>query len=397
MRLLTAAPLLALLAIVVAACAGSNVASSLASAPAFDPKGQTKCGVTKSQAKPLIVEWPSADRGELETRARQGLVAVRYEGCEMEVLDRCKVPGSYAYSAMTRKDDRITIRDADELYASIPVHAAKFEAKLQKSGELNVAITLVGRYAADRASVRTDELQGDCSRATHFVSALTAGAFEFFAGADAAAGGGATLMGAGAGARSESKRELLNRDGDKTACERATMSDKAPPDGCGALVRVEVTPIELGDENVCARACSRLAACGVSYDRYCMDQCRAGGTFRACAQSAPDECNAVAMCVWRQWAEWNCKGGGGIPIGSASCRATTDCQNACNRKGDLPCGQCGCVAQLNPSRAADLLSSNACALNKCSDRCKLSWTSPDCGACWNENCASQYDQRCKAP
>jgi hypothetical protein len=65
----------------VCSCGGGNAASNLAKAPAYNPKDQTKCGVEKSQAKPLIVEWPSADRGELEAQAHnRGLVVIRYEG-----------------------------------------------------------------------------------------------------------------------------------------------------------------------------------------------------------------------------------------------------------------------------------------------------------------------------
>src|SRR5579862_7647544 len=125
MRFFITAPLGALLAAAIVACSGGNAASQLAAAPAFDPKDQTKCGVSKSQAKPLIVEWPSADRAALETQAKKGLVAVRYEGCEMEILGRCRAKGSYGYTATTRKRDTITLRDADDLYANVPVGAAK--------------------------------------------------------------------------------------------------------------------------------------------------------------------------------------------------------------------------------------------------------------------------------
>ena len=37
--------------------------------------------------------------------------------------------------------------------------AARFEAKLQKSGQLNVAMTIVGVMVADRVSVEPTELQ----------------------------------------------------------------------------------------------------------------------------------------------------------------------------------------------------------------------------------------------
>ncbi len=232
-----------LLAVLTSSCSGGNAASNLAKPPEFEPEGQTKCGVTKSQARPLIVEWPSADRGDLEARVKRGLVAVHYQGCEMEVLPRCRAPGAYGYTAFTRKDDRIVMRDADELYANVPLGAARLEGKLQKVGELDVAMTVVGKYEADKATVRKDELEGDCAEATHIVSAITAGAFEFFAGAEAEAGGGATVLGAGAGAKSGSQRELLNRDGDKAACDKATPADKEPPPQCGAFLRLEVVPL----------------------------------------------------------------------------------------------------------------------------------------------------------
>jgi len=161
----------------------------------------------------------------------------------MEVLDRCTGPGAYGYWGVTRKDDTITIRNADDLYANIPIHAPLFEAKLQRSGELRVAMTIVGRYVAERETVRALELQGDCSRATHVVAALTAGAFELSAGSGAAVGGDAQVGGAGVGARSSAKRETLNRDGDLGMCSKATTKDREPPEGCGALLRVEVVPI----------------------------------------------------------------------------------------------------------------------------------------------------------
>src|SRR5262249_59833891 len=49
--------------------------------------------------------------------------------------------------------------------------------------------------------------------------------------------------GATTGARSISKRETLNRDGDEGACAKSTADDRAPPFGCGALLRIEVVPL----------------------------------------------------------------------------------------------------------------------------------------------------------
>ncbi len=225
------------------ACSGPNLASNLAKPPDFAPKDQSKCGVTKSQAEPLIVEWPDAARGRLEALLRRGVVAVHYSGCEMEVLGQCSAKGRYGYASFTPKRSNVKMRDADELYANIPAYAVKFEAALQKAGELNVSMMIVGRYEADHVGVRAEELEGQCEGATHVVNALTVGSFDFYAGADASLGAGVAAGDAGAGAKSTSKRETLNQDGDAAACASSKRDDKEPPFGCGALIRIEVIPI----------------------------------------------------------------------------------------------------------------------------------------------------------
>ncbi len=228
----------------VSGCGGGNTASQLAKAPDFAPKDQTQCAVVASHAKPLIVEWPSADRGQLEAHVRnQGAVVVEYSGCHMRVLDRCTATAKYAYSPITKKTDHVVMRDADDLYANVPVGAAKLEAKLSKSGQLDVDMTLVGRWETAQGRVRPEELSGDCAGATHVVSAVTVGAFTFTAGADAEVSGDAKVLAAGGGAKSTSKRETLSRDGDEKACDKATLGDRVPPDECGAMIRVEVAPL----------------------------------------------------------------------------------------------------------------------------------------------------------
>lgn len=235
LALLASAPLFA-------GCATGGAARQFAVAPKLEREGETKCKIAASQAEPLIVEWPSTARGKLEALSKQGLVAVRYSGCEMEVLAACRVTGSYGYTPITAKHDRVSVHDADELYSKIPLGAANLEGTLQRAGQLDVSMTIVGRFASDR--VEFNELAGpDCGRATHVVSALTMGAFEFSAGADASVGGSASLLNAGGGAKSHSSRELLNSDGNEASCSAATSGDAKPPDGCGGIVRIEVIPI----------------------------------------------------------------------------------------------------------------------------------------------------------
>ena len=161
----------------------------------------------------------------------------------MRVLERCSIPAKYAYFGATRSEDKVVIKDEDDLYTNLPLGAAKLEGKLLRSGELTVDMDLVGRYEAERPVIRADELEGDCQGATHFVYGVAVGAFDFHAGADASVGGGVSFAGVGALGQSQSEREPLKKSGDEAACAKATSADKAPPDGCGALVRLEVVPI----------------------------------------------------------------------------------------------------------------------------------------------------------
>ena len=115
-------------------CAASP-ASELAQPPTWEPEGQTKCTAIANRLRPLIVEWPSADRLDLEARIRRGSVAVRYVGCRMEVLHRCTVPGQYKYAPTTRQEERVTLFTRE--VADDHIIYALFIAALQDYQRLN--------------------------------------------------------------------------------------------------------------------------------------------------------------------------------------------------------------------------------------------------------------------
>lgn len=153
-------------------CSGARTPGEGAHPPNWEPKDATKCRVKASQTKPLVVEWRGEDRGALETQARRGVIVVRYDGCEMEVLSRCTASVQYQYAGMNPKRDSQSIRNEDELYATVPIGAARLEGKLQQFGELNVKMTMVGRWEAAKTELKKSELQGaDCERATHMIVA----------------------------------------------------------------------------------------------------------------------------------------------------------------------------------------------------------------------------------
>ncbi len=222
-----------------------NVAEHLLDDPAHELT-TARCGGTGQIVRPLIIEWAATDRASLESRLRRGLVVVRYEGCVVEVLRDCSAPaGGYDYLGITRKNDRITIRSTDELYANMPLTAVDLEAKLAKAGELNVSMALVGNYEAQRARFDIRELQGRCDGATHVIAAAQVGAFAFYTGAAAEIGTDLEVENiAGVGARSTASREILNQDGDADACRSSTPNDTTPPNECGALLRLELSALD---------------------------------------------------------------------------------------------------------------------------------------------------------
>ncbi len=295
-------------------CRGRNLASGLAQTPEIDAQGQARCGVMKSHARPLIIEWPSSDRGALEglvKRPGSGLVAVRYEGCEMEVVRRCKVTGGYRYTPVEPKRDDEVFKSADELYAKIPLGAVQLEAELERHGALALATTVVGHYGTTRERVDRVELTGDCERATHVITMVTVGAFKLSseAGAGISAGG---RLGAGpaAGVGSTAQRGFERSDGDPGRCE--ATDEATPPAGCASLLRLEVEPIREPDEvaaqrerRPCPPGTARVeggrflpsvAKIDVTIADFCLDLSEVTvAAYAACADDGP--CSAAATTV----------------------------------------------------------------------------------------------------
>ena len=239
-------------------CSGL-VADALGPDPKYTPEGQTQCRVKASQDRPLIIEWPASDRADLELLLSRGLVVVQYSGCEMRLLRGCSASGAYRYRATTRELAQDTIRSADELYAKLPLGAVSLEGAVERGAELTVSMTVVGKYLADRPGVSAHELSGaGCAQATHVITGLTAGAFEFFSSKQGSVKAELEVV----GSKAEAGRVLLRKAGDQDACRSSSDGDTRPPENCGALLRVEVSRLEcaLGESYREGRGCVPLAA-----------------------------------------------------------------------------------------------------------------------------------------
>ena len=199
------------------------------------------CHAPPGETRPLLVEWPAADRAQLEAAASQGLVAVHFDGCQLEVLSRCELEGGYAYHGLTHKRDELRIHDRDALWAKIPLGAARLETALSREGQLNVDMVVVGQRRATTDQARATGNAAACSGATHVVTGMTVGAFSLYTGAAVQADAQVDVHAAGGGGEVRRETETLRRDGDLARCDDG--SSDGPPAQCGALLRVELAPL----------------------------------------------------------------------------------------------------------------------------------------------------------
>lgn len=208
--------------------------------------GQSRCSVVKDPDKPLIVEWSGMDAAELEARLLRGVVAVRYEDCEMEVLPACAPPGSYVYAQTTTGRQRIAIGSLDDLLINIPLGLAELGGRVERGETLELDLVVVGRYEAPQLAYTAAELAGgaECAQATHVVTGVTLGAFRLSARRAADRAGG--LQGAGrVGGTSSDAIEVVKESppGALESCAGVALADDPRRHVCTAPIRLEVAPI----------------------------------------------------------------------------------------------------------------------------------------------------------
>jgi hypothetical protein len=264
-------------------CGTPGFVAPLAHAPET-PGDQPRCRLAANQENPLVTEWPATEKANLEARLRQGSVIVSYSGCTLRMLPRCRVRGDYVWRRTTTSTDVIEIRNADELYAKMPLGAVSLEGELQRSGRLAVQTTASGQLQLANFEPNDIPKNGECEGATHVVGALSVGAFKLRSGGTARAAGRAevTAIGSARGA-SDSEETIVREAGAPVRCEQSTES--APHSECASplqmflqalpasvvdrgptgTVKVKFLPVRpnqewevmVGDRSVCKTPCER--------------------------------------------------------------------------------------------------------------------------------------------
>jgi hypothetical protein len=212
-----------------------------------DAVGGQSTPVIEGHGEPLVVDWRPDHRGDLEVAMREGVAVVSYTKEGMRLLKGCHANGKYGFLGMTLKEQVISLEDENEIRANLPLSgvgiAGKLGGELRQGTVLNIAMALVGKHRTTNQEVPRDALEGRCDGATHFVAGATVGAFVLKTAARGEASTAAEVFSVGASAETSSAKNVMNKDGDIASCRKASPDEASPPDGCTALIRLDLESI----------------------------------------------------------------------------------------------------------------------------------------------------------
>jgi hypothetical protein len=208
--------------------------------------GGTSCSAVRPPTEPDLMAWDPGSRANLKLLHERGVVAVRYAaaGCnvELEVLN-CTGAGTYAFSPYSARETKIA-KSARDLFAELPLGAARLEGKVGHGRALRTDYVLAGIFAAPSFDAfPAASLKGTgCERATHVVAKLYVGGFAMAAGEAESLSAGASFFGVGAGASQDRSAERLASEGSPDACDEAQRGGTSHP-LCSVPLRVGLVPI----------------------------------------------------------------------------------------------------------------------------------------------------------
>ena len=242
--------LLALLALL-PACGNKNVDNGFPPpTPGYDDAGTGECREPGETASPLVVDIHPTERQSFEVALNDasGIVAVQLT-CKdgLKLLPECKAPGNYGFKGATLKEQVVQFETADELKANLPlgVSLAKLSAELSRGATLDVALAMIGKLRASRPLVGKEDLQGDCSGATHFIRGATIGAFAMKQGTRGKLSAAASLF-AEVSKSTGSTKTIAQHDGTREACKAGGAKSTEAPADCGAVLRLELRALVAG-------------------------------------------------------------------------------------------------------------------------------------------------------
>jgi hypothetical protein len=245
---------LASLSSILVACSGSSV----------PPNGQSKlyektfagqnnkCN-PKSHDRPFIIDWDATDQSSFQAATASDIVFVRYEGCDLKVLDGCRddsVKGSLgAYKSIEYTSggvESIDIHDQGELYAKLPLGAASLGGRVESGEKFHMEYYVSGTRTASRDKVFRGDLAkiAACAGATHYVYAYNLGSFALASMSSLKAEVNGSYFGFGAGGKNSSETKAEKKGGDLAACKGESAKEV---DACKVPIRLTLREIATGE------------------------------------------------------------------------------------------------------------------------------------------------------
>lgn len=219
--------------------------------------GQNKCNA-RNHDRPFVVEWDATDMSSFQALTTNDIVFVRYEDCNLRVIDSCNdasVRGALgAYKPIdwtTGAVEKVDIGSTLDLYAKLPLGVELLGGRVQSGETFSMQYFVSGTRTATRPVLHRGELAkfAGCAGVTHFVYAYNLGAYQLASGSSTRTE--ATAM--GAGARSRDASNVEKKAGELTACTKESAREI---DACKAPIRLTLREIADGEapDSVAARA-----------------------------------------------------------------------------------------------------------------------------------------------
>jgi hypothetical protein len=220
--------------------------------------GQNKCN-PKNADRPFIIEWDATDQSSFQSYAASDVVFVRYQGCDLKVLDACRddsVKGSQgAYKPVEFTSggvETIDIHDEGELYAKLPLGSASLGGRVQSGEKFHMEYYVSGTRTATRDKIYRGDLAKNkaCAEATHFVYAYNLGAFALASASSLKGEINGSYFGFGAGAKKGTESSADKKGGDLASCKGESAKEV---ETCKVPIRLTMREITDGaNPNVAA-------------------------------------------------------------------------------------------------------------------------------------------------
>jgi Sulfatase-modifying factor enzyme 1 len=213
-------------------------------------RGQA-CKYVSSLSRPYVVGWDELKLNDLQRAVDKGQpLAVRYEGCELELLLGCAAAsGRYRFARATMtKPQVVELRSANQAIAEFQIGGVGLEAHFDSYDVLEVTRALGGTWdLVERQEFFDDEFPGSrCTGVTHVVHAIDVGAYRVQGARGKAGGakvsGGVAGIKAGMGGSGAASRAELSHKGDPEQCGVSGWGE-TPTVECSTPLRLTLEPI----------------------------------------------------------------------------------------------------------------------------------------------------------